>query len=286
VAAAVSAAGAQRKQIRTTTQQATHLLPQASRARPFVAVTFAMTVDGKVTTRNFTAVDFTSREDKAHLIRQRALGDAVLIGHSTLRRDNVRLGIPRQELREQRIASGQPPYPLRVIVSNAGRIEPTLNIFQTDFAPIIIFSTTRMPRSIQQQLQRRATLHLAETGHVNLEWMLQQLHRVYGVKRVACEGGPTLFRSLLEPGLVDQLNLTVAPFLFGGKRAPTLTGLNFDFFPGSIPCSLNEMKVVGNECFLTYRIDRRTRVGLSRRQSRDANAKTLTVTSSGCLDFA
>ena len=42
--------------------------------RPFVAVTFAMTVDGKITTKNFTPVDFTSREDKMHLLRQRALG--------------------------------------------------------------------------------------------------------------------------------------------------------------------------------------------------------------------
>src|SRR5881275_850073 len=62
--------------------------------RPFVAVTFAMTVDGKITTRNFSPVDFTSREDKLHLFRQRAMADAVLIGHTSLKRDNVRLGLP------------------------------------------------------------------------------------------------------------------------------------------------------------------------------------------------
>src|SRR3979409_151706 len=84
--------------------------------RPFVAVTFAMTVDGKITTKNFTPVDFTSREDKLHLLRQRALGDAVLIGHSTLKQDNVRLGLPHAEMREARVARGQAPYPLRVIV--------------------------------------------------------------------------------------------------------------------------------------------------------------------------
>src|SRR5213076_2500106 len=91
--------------------------------RPFVAATFAMTVDGKITTRNFTPVDFTSREDKQHLFRQRSMGDAVLIGHSTLRHDNVRLGLPDPKLREARIARGQTPYPLRVIVSNEGRID-------------------------------------------------------------------------------------------------------------------------------------------------------------------
>ena len=102
---------------------------------PFVAATFAMTVDGKITTRNFSPVDFTSREDKLHLLRQRALGDAVLIGHSTLTHDNVRLGLPDPRMRAEREARGQAPYPLRVIVSNEGRIDPALKIFQTDISP-------------------------------------------------------------------------------------------------------------------------------------------------------
>ena len=104
--------------------------------------TFAMTVDGKITTRNFSPVDFTSREDKAHLMRQRSLGDAVLIGHTTLERDNVRLGLPQTELREARIKRGQTPYPLRVIVSNQGKIDSRLNIFQTDISPIVFSSLT------------------------------------------------------------------------------------------------------------------------------------------------
>src|SRR3954462_2779166 len=101
-------------------------------SRPFVMATFAMTVDGKITTRTFSAVDFTSRADKQHLIRQRSLGDAVLIGHTTLKKDNVRLGIANSALRAQRLARGQRPYPLRVIVSNEGKIDIRLNIFQAD----------------------------------------------------------------------------------------------------------------------------------------------------------
>src|SRR5256714_11115942 len=84
--------------------------------RPFVSATFAMTVDGKITTRDFAPVDFTSREDKQHLFRQRSLADAVIIGHSTLKRDNVRLGLP-VELVAERIKRRQSPGPLRVIVS-------------------------------------------------------------------------------------------------------------------------------------------------------------------------
>jgi riboflavin-specific deaminase-like protein len=224
-----------------------------SRKRPFVVATFAMTADGKVTTKNFGPVDFTSRGDKLHLFRQRALADAVLLGHTSLERDNVRLGLPA-ELQRLRIKDGRSPSPLRVIISNKGRIDDGLKIFQTDVSPIIIFSTKRMPRKYQETLRKKATLHLTRGEHVSIGGMLKTLRRKYNVHRLACEGGPTLFRALLEADLVDQLNLTIAPYMFGGANAPALTGLNKRFLPGSVRCSLVDMRTAGDECFLTYRI--------------------------------
>jgi riboflavin-specific deaminase-like protein len=218
-----------------------------------------MTVDGKITTRNFTPVDFTSPEDKQHLFRQRALSDAVIIGHSTLKRDNVRLGLPA-DLVEERIKRGQTKAPLRVIVSNAGRIDNQLKIFQSDPAkagPILIFSTKRMPKEIRAALsEKNVTLHLSETKDVDLGEVLRILRRDYKVRRIACEGGPILFRSLLELGLVDELNLTIAPYLFGGADAPTLTGLSKEFLPASVHCVMTDMRVAGDECFLRYRINK------------------------------
>jgi riboflavin-specific deaminase-like protein len=221
--------------------------------RPFVVATFAMTVDGKVTTKNLGPVDFTSREDKLHLFRQRALADAVLLGHTSLKRDNVRLGIP-EDFRQARIKRRQAPAPLRVIVSNEGRIDNRLKIFQSTISPILIFSTTRMPKKTQAALKRKATLHLTKSAEIDLAAMLGTLLSKYNVCRLACEGGPTLFRALLERGLIDQLNLTITPYMFGGAKAPTLTGLSKAFLPASIHCSLIGMRTAGDECFLTYRI--------------------------------
>ena len=220
--------------------------------RPFVVATFAMTADGKVTTRTLAPVDFTSREDKLHLFRQRALADAVLLGHTSLERDNVRLGIPG-DLQQARIKRKQTPAPLRVIVSNKGRIDSRLKIFQSTISRILIFSTRRMPKRTQAALKEKATLHLAESD-VDLGAMLETLRSKYKVRRLACEGGPTLFRALLERGLIDQLNLTIAPYMFGGAKAPTLTGLSTEFLPASVHCSLIGMRTIGDECFLTYRI--------------------------------
>ena len=223
------------------------------RQGPFVVATFAMTVDGKVTTKNFGPVDFTSREDKLHLFRQRALADAVLLGHTSLKRDNVRLSIP-QDFRDARIRRKQTSAPLRVIVSNKGRIDSRLKIFQSTISPILIFSTTQMPKKTQVTLKQKATLHLTKSDKVDLAAMLETLRSRYNVRRLACEGGPTLFRALLERGLIDQLNLTIAPYMFGGAKAPTLTGLSREFLPASVHCSLTGVRIIADECFLTYRI--------------------------------
>jgi riboflavin-specific deaminase-like protein len=239
-------------------ERSRHEGPSHIRNRPFVVATFAITADGKVTTKNFGPVDFTSREDKLHLFRQRAFADAVLLGHTSLERDNVRLGVPT-ELQEMRIKRGQSRSPLRVIVSNKGKINDCLKIFQSDISPIIIFSTKRMPPKNQETLRKAATLQLTDAREVDLAAMLKTLHNQYKVRTLACEGGPTLFRSLLEQGLVDQLNLTIAPYMFGGGKAPTLTGLSKDFLPASVHCSLIEMRTVGDECFLTYRIKHQRR---------------------------
>jgi riboflavin-specific deaminase-like protein len=212
-----------------------------------------MTADGKITTRQFGAVDFTSREDKQHLWRQRASADAVMVGYGTLRRDNVRLALPA-ELRDERVRSGKSPAPVRVIVSNRGKIDTRLKLFESRVSPIAIFSTSRMPENVRRALKGHAAVHLTQKDQVDLLDVLRTLQREYGVKRVACEGGPTLFRGMLEMHLIDELNLTIAPFLFGGAAAPTLIGLTRDFLPESVRCRLTKMRVVGNECFLTYRI--------------------------------
>lgn len=240
----------------------------ASTKRPFVYATFAMTVDGKVTTRTLAPVDFTSREDKLHLFRQRALADAVLIGHTSLERDNVRLGLPA-ELQEARIKRGQSRCPLRVIISNKGKINDQLKVFQSDISPVIIFSTKQMSRKTQKALAHRATLHLTDAEHVDLAAMMETLRSKYNVRRLACEGGPILFRSLLERGFIDQLNLTIAPYMFGGTEAPTLTGVSKNFLPASVHCTLIDIRTIGEECFLTYRIKRqRSR----RKQAAHSNA--------------
>lgn len=229
--------------------------PALASLRPFVAVNFAITADGKISTRNFTPANFSSKRDKHRLLEIRATGDALLVGANTIKNDNMSMGLPDEALRAQRVRRKQAPYPLRVIITNSGRINPGLRVFEKDFSPILIYSTTRMPRRSQIALASKATLHLHEGKAVDLREMLTHLHSCYKVKRLVCEGGATLFRSLLAEGLVDEINLTLCPLFFGGAKAPTLTGIPNAFLPHTAACKLSKMETTADgECFLCYRV--------------------------------
>ena len=225
-------------------------------ARPFVTANFALTWDARISTRRGTPSDFSSPRDKRRLVEIRANCNAVLVSAKTLAVDNMIMGLPDETLRAARVRRGQAPYPVRVLLTNSGRIDPKLRIFEKEFSPIVIFSTRRMPAATRTALAAKADLWLHESTTVNLGAMLATLRQDYGVKRVVCEGGAQVLRALLAADLVDELHVTFCPRIFGGTNAPTLTGIAAKFFPRSIPLVLQTMEVVGDECFLRYRVPR------------------------------
>lgn len=225
---------------------------------PEVAVNFALTWDGRVTTRSRTRSDFSSPRDKQRLLELRSQADAVVAGRVTVETERMRMSLPDAALRADRVRRGQPPEPLRVVVSGSGSLDPAARIFQTTEPALLVFSTEQMPKGVRAALADRATLHLEPGPRVNLRGMLQTLRSRYGVRRVLCEGGPGLLRSLLEAGLVDEINVTFCPRIFGGSAAPTLSGGPGGFLPGALECRLEFLEPLGGECFARYRVPPRS----------------------------
>ena len=214
--------------------------------RPFVTANFAITADGKISTRKRTPSTFSSARDKARLLEIRASCDAVLVGARTLAADTMTLGVP-----------GAAKPPLRVILSNSGRLNPALRVFLTGSAPIVIFSTRRMPAATRGALATKADIFLHESPVVNLALALAALREDYGVRRVVCEGGGELLRSFAAADLLDEIHLTFCPRIFGGRAAPTVTGLSGEFLPESVRLRLVESHAVDGECFTRWRVVRR-----------------------------
>lgn len=220
--------------------------------RPKVIANFAITWDGRISTRNRTPANFSSPADKRRLLEIRAEADAVLASATTVEADTMTMGLPDPALRARRVACGQGEYPLRVLVSGSGAINPELRIFSETVSPVVVFSTDRMPAKVKAGLEGRAALRLDRGPLVDLQAMLQVLKEEFGVQSVVCEGGGRLFNALLSANLVDELCLTVCPRVFGGQGGVTLTGTAAGWFPSAVSARLMSFEPIGGECFTRW----------------------------------
>jgi 2,5-diamino-6-(ribosylamino)-4(3H)-pyrimidinone 5'-phosphate reductase len=237
--------------------------PQDLQTPPRVSVHFAVTLDGKVSTPNHTPAQFTSAEDKRRLLQVRSENDAVMVAKGTLQADRMSLGLPDPVLRNDRSRRGVSEEPLRVIISGSGEIPLDLPIFQKPGAPIVLYTTGRIPGSKRTDLEAKVAIYEAGKDHVDLKYVMRHLFSHYQVGTVVCEGGPTLVRSLAEVDLIDRIVLTLAAKLFGGRLAPTMTGLPGAFLPASRHFQLVNIEIGDNEFYLTYEHEvctRRTRL--------------------------
>jgi riboflavin-specific deaminase-like protein len=227
-------------------------------ARPFVTVNFAVTADGKISTRKRTPSDFSTPGDKRRLLEIRATCDAILVGARTLGSDMMSMGLPAADLREARVQKGKPSHPWRVIVTNSGKISPELRVFHTPKLPTpIVFTTRAMPNKTISALAPLCDLYLHLSERVNLRAVLMTLREDYGVKRVVCEGGGALLHALAADDLVDELHVTICPRIFGGRAAPTLTGTAGAFLPASVALRMDHFELAGDEVFTRWRVVRK-----------------------------
>lgn len=95
--------------------------------RPYVLLSCAMSVDGYIDDASPERLLLSNPEDFDRVDAVRAESDAILIGATTLRRDNPRLLVNSPERRAERMARGLPAYPLKVTVTASGDLSPDLS---------------------------------------------------------------------------------------------------------------------------------------------------------------
>ena len=221
---------------------------------PFVFANLAMTADGKIATANRAAHSFGSAHDLAHLYELRATADAILCGARTVEISNATLGNGGEKHRRRRLKNGLAEYPLRVIVSGGGTIDPNAGIFQTHFSPIIILTTQRTPQQKLGQLRELAgEVKVFGGTEVDFRAALRWLRKQFGVKRLLCEGGGGVNDGLIRAGLLAELHLTICPIIFGGRDAPTLAdGLGFQTLADAEKFKLTSIRRKKAELFTVF----------------------------------
>jgi 2,5-diamino-6-(ribosylamino)-4(3H)-pyrimidinone 5'-phosphate reductase len=189
--------------------------------RPFVLVNMASTLDGKITSAAREYPRFTSPNDRLRMDRLRAGADAIVVGAGTLRADDPLLHVRDPELARQREARGKGGL-LKVVVTASARIDPRSRFFgESDGGARILATVEDAPSERLAPLAGRAEIWRLGRGRVDLPELCRRL-RERGVERLLLEGGGALNWDFLHADLVDEIHVTIAPCLLGGREAPTL----------------------------------------------------------------
>ena len=182
-------------------------ISSATPERPITVGHLGQSLDGFIATTSGDSCFVTGPENILHMHRLRALCDAVVIGAGTVAADNPRL--------TTRLVAGR--NPVRVILDPAGRLGAEHTVFSDSEAPTL---RACLPGEGATQARARGedVLEVAARGTaLDLSDLVRQLH-ARGFCRIFVEGGGVTVSSFLEAGLLDRLQIAVAPLLIGDGR--------------------------------------------------------------------
>jgi len=189
--------------------------------RPYTIANFVSTADGRAT------FDGNSRAlgddgDKAMFHGLREWADAVFAGTRTLEVENYGRILGKSERRARREQRGLAPEPLACTVTRSGAIPVEIPLFNEPSAQIVVFAPTDAAPDAGE-CAANVTIVEFDPAELTLTTVLKTLKANFGVRSLLCEGGPTVFASLIRERLVDELWLTLEPKLAGGGTGPAIT---------------------------------------------------------------
>ena len=188
---------------------------------PFVIAKFAMSLDGKIATRNGDSKWISNDHARRYIHKIRHIVDAVMVGVNTVIIDNPQLSA-------RGCCSGRGGkiimQPLRVIVDSKGRTPLVARVFKEPGKTIIAVTGPFDEGKTAQYKEVGAEVveipDKAKSGMVNLEKLLEVLGQRH-ITSILVEGGSQLLGSLFDEGLIDKIIVFIAPIIIGGEKAST-----------------------------------------------------------------
>jgi riboflavin-specific deaminase-like protein len=212
--------------------------------RPFTAAIVAMSLDGKIATRDRDDTAFSSRADRRFLNEKRAQFDALVVGAGT-----VRAGDPPMRVSPRSILKGR-PEPIRAVVSRLCLLSADLKVFG-EGPKTLVFTCEDASPGARKAIASVADVRVSKGSVVRAADVLAALGKL-GAKRVLVEGGGELIWAFLEEDLLDEMHVTLCPVAIGGQSAPTPAG-GAGFDAASLKqAKLVDMRREGDELFLHY----------------------------------
>lgn len=202
----------------------------------YVILNSAMTLDGKIATKEGNST-ISSMEDLRRVHSIRSSVDGIMVGISTVLIDNPRLTARLYKVH------GNTEGPTRIIIDSTARIPLQSRILKSAYRiKTIVAVTSRAKNTRIKKIQNTgAMIMIAGSKDVNLKIVFAQLNKM-GFKKILVEGGGEINWSVLRLGIVNELIVTIAPRIVGGRSATTIVeGLGYSRMAEGIKMNLEKI---------------------------------------------
>ena len=227
--------------------------PTGGGDRPFAAITMVTTADGAVSPPASNYPRVGGLEDQQTYRRLRIHFDAVLRGARTVG-INLDRNLMNPLIVTARREHGRDGPPLMGIVTNSGHVDPNGAIFKSTEYPHRVLVFAPEAADIAPELADVAEVVRVGGESVDLASVYSYLGNERAVRRIVCEGGPTLNHALIGHGLADEYLLTVSPRIYGQVRPRTAVEGAAPYPIDDLPeMTLVASRVIGDHAFLRYR---------------------------------
>ncbi|MDS0526935.1 bifunctional diaminohydroxyphosphoribosylaminopyrimidine deaminase/5-amino-6-(5-phosphoribosylamino)uracil reductase RibD [Clostridium sp. SHJSY1] len=184
---------------------------------PFVLMKTAMSLDGKISTYTGESRWISGEESRKQVHKLRINYSAIMVGVNTVVEDDPELTC--------RIEGGR--NPIRIILDSNLRIPMSSKIVQSaKKVKTIVVATNNAPRENRIMLEKKGINILLTDdidGRVNLKDLMKKLGEL-NIDSVLLEGGSTVNFSALEQGVVDKVQIYIAPMILGGDISKSTVG--------------------------------------------------------------
>ena len=180
---------------------------------PYVAMKYAMTMDGKIAAYTGQSKWITGEEARAFVQKLRHRYTGIMAGAGTVLADDPRLTCRIPGARQ----------PVRIICDTRLRIPSDANVVETAKEIPTILATCQADPDRIRPFEEKGCQVLTlpeEDGHVDLRTLMRELGKRQ-IDSILLEGGGTLNWSALRSGIVQKVYCFTAPKLFGGIDART-----------------------------------------------------------------
>lgn len=213
--------------------------------RPYVAMKYAMTMDGKIATRTGASKWITGEAARNHVQTLRHAYKGIMVGIGTVLADNPMLNC--------RMQGGIDP--VRIVCDTHLRIPMDCQIVQTaDTIETILATSTNEKEKIDQLIKKGVQiLQIPEKdGCIDLNLLMQTLGEK-GIDSILLEGGGRLNDSFLREKLIQKAYVYLAPKIFGGEDAKTpVEGIGISLPEQSANFKLQQIQQIEEDILLEY----------------------------------